>query len=320
MGFLLEPYILKTLKIMYSTPILFIIFNRKATATMTFDAIKRIKPSKLYIASDGARVDVEGEQAKVENTRTSILNMIDWDCEVKTLFQEKNIGCGRGVYTAINWLFENEDCGIILEDDCIASPSFFQYAEDMLFRFKDDQRIGMIAGHNAFPLHDGYHYSIIFSKFKACWGWATWRRAWKNMDIDMNWRKSDFYKSIIDNSGYHAKDSYRWKFELKCIDKNYVSAWDWQWYFSLAAQNQLCIFPKVNLISNIGNGADATHTSFSNVTIPYGELEFPLALPPYLCPYEEFDRTNYTEDWSLKGFLIRNIPPSIKNKIKKLLK
>ena len=177
----------------------------------------------------------------------------------------------------------------------------------------------MIAGHNPIKEMD-YPYSIYFSRFKGCWGWATWKRAWENMDLNMNWRKSPFKDSIIVNSGYHAKDKDKWLFELKCIDRKYVSAWDWQWYFSLAAQNQLCVFPKVNLISNIGNDADATHTSFSSVTIPYGELDFPLSLPPYFCPYELFEREFYNSDHNLKAYLRRFIPPSIKNKIKKFLK
>lgn len=304
---------------MYNIPVLFIIFNRKETALRTFSSIKKAKPSKLYIASDGARYTRPNESIIVDEIRQTILSLIDWECDVKTLFQESNLGCGRGVYTAINWLFNNEEEGIILEDDCIASSSFFEYVESMLNLYYDDERIGMIAGHNAYPLTD-YPYSIIFSRFKACWGWATWRRAWRNMDINMDWRKSIFNKSILKNSGYHAKDLDKWKFELKCIDNNYVSAWDWQWYFSLAAQNQLCIFPAVNQISNIGNDKEATHTSFSNVTIPYGELEFPLKIPPCVCPYDYFDYEFYKDDHSVKSFFIRIIPPSIKNRIKKLLK
>lgn len=304
---------------MYDIPILFIIFNREEIASKAFLQIKKVKPKTLYIAGDGARAFVDGEKERVQNTRIAILTQIDWECNVKTLFQDENLGCGKGVYTAINWFFEHEEEGIILEDDCIVSPSFFPYVKEMLNKYYDDLRIGMIAGHNAFSIKN-YPYSIIFSKFKACWGWATWRRAWENMDMNLKWRKSIFNNSIINNSGYQAKDRYKWKFELKCIDMNYVSAWDWQWYFSLSAQNQMCIFPKVNLVSNIGNDTQATHTSFSNVTIPYSELQFPLVIPPYICPYETFEERFYKSDHSLKSFLIRTIPPSIKNKIKKILK
>lgn len=304
---------------MKELPVLFIIFNRPEIAHTSFLKIKAFKPKKLFIASDGPRPEREGEFEIVNRTRNLILNEIDWECDVRTMFKESNLGCGEGVYTAINWFFSQVEYGVIIEDDCLAGDSFFKYAHEMLIKYKDDDRIGMIAGHNAYTM-EKYPYSIVYSQFKACWGWGTWRRAWKNMDISMDWRNSVFKDSILQNSGYHAKDLDKWKFELKCIDKNFVSAWDWQWYFSLAAQNQLCIFPKVNLISNIGNDEAATHTSFSNVTIPYKELTFPLSIPPFVCPYDPFDKLFYKNDHTLKSFLIRNIPPTIKNRIKKILK
>lgn len=307
---------MKTSKI---PPVLFIIFNRRDTALKSFDAIRHAKPSKLYIASDGPRVDRDGESAIVEATRNTILSAVDWPCEVKTLFREKNLGCGQGVYSAINWLFDNEEQGIILEDDCVASPTFFPYVEEMLRRYADDQRIGMIAGYNPIELKD-YDYSVVFSRFKGCWGWATWRRAWKNRDIDMKWRGTDFFNSIIANSGYHDKDRSKWMFELKCIDNDVVSAWDWQWYFTLAAQNQLCIFPAVNQISNIGNDADATHTSFSAIIRPFGPLPSPYRIPPVFCPYEPFDNAFYKDSQTLHARLTRVIPPKIKDQLKRILK
>lgn len=303
---------------MYSVPILFIIFNRKEIAKKSFQSIKRLKPKYLYIACDGPRKEKEEDIYKVKETREAILSEIDWDCEVKTLFQESNLGCGYGVFTAINWLFENEEKGIILEDDCIASSSFFPYVAEMLSKYESDSRIGMISGYNSIELND-YPYSIIFSKFKGCWGWATWRRAWVNMDYHMDWRNGIFKKSIITNSGYLGKDKDKWHFELKCIDNNYVSAWDWQWYFSLSQQNQLCIFPKINQISNIGNDADATHTSLATIEIPSGILDFPLSIPYAMCPYEPFDRSFYKSDHSLGGYLRRLIPHNVKQFIKKIL-
>lgn len=313
---MLIKHTVKSLKTMNDLPILFIIFNRSEIAFKAFQQIKSFKPKNLFIASDGPRPERDGEDEIVNRIRSLIISEIDWDCNLHTLFQESNLGCGKGVYTAINWFFSHVEYGVILEDDCIANKSFFQYAYEMLIKYKNDNRIGMIAGHNAYNLQK-YPYSIIYSRFKACWGWGTWSRAWNNMDFSMDWRDSCFKESILKNSGYHAKDLDKWKFELKCIDKKYVSAWDWQWYFSLAAQNQLCIFPAVNLISNIGNDASATHTSFSNVTIPNKELSFPLSLPPFVCPYDPFDNIIYKQDHSLKSILIRIIPVHIKNIIKK---
>lgn len=301
---------------MYDIPILFIVFNRKETALKSLESIRRVKPRRLYLASDGARDAREG--AIVADVRKSVIDNIDWKCEVRTLFQERNLGCGRGVFTAIDWLFENEEAGIILEDDCIASPTFFPFASEMLTRFAEDTRIGMIAGFNAIPLKD-YPYSYLFSRFKSCWGWATWRRTWRNMDFPMEWRKDVYAESILANSGYQGRDTGKWRFELKCIDRGHVSAWDWQWYFSLAAQNQLCIYPSSNQISNIGNDANATHTSLSHVELPWEELAFPLTPPRYVCPYLPFERQFYRNDHTLHAYLTRLIPVPVKNRLKKIL-
>lgn len=301
---------------MTNTPILFIIFNREDIAWRSFQTIRDARPTKLYIASDGPRN--EAESKVVESTRHRILNAVDWQCEVKTLFQDENLGCGKGVYTAISWLFQNEEYGIILEDDCIASPTFFPFAEEMLVEYQTDERIGMIAGYNRFELRD-YPYSYLFSRFKSCWGWATWRRAWENMDFNMDWRDTPYSESVIANSGYHHRDADKWNFELKCIDNKIVSAWDWQWFFSLARQNQLCIYPALNQVSNVGNDANATHTSFSHIECPYKDLTFPILHPDAICPFEPFDKAFYQSDHTLYSYLVRIIPPKLKIQIKKLL-
>lgn len=302
-----------------SLPTLFIIFNRPDIALRSFSSIRDFKPKQLFIACDGPRPDKDGELELVNKTRNAITNAIDWDCEVNTLFQEKNLGCGNGVYTAINWFFSNVEYGVILEDDCIADSTFFQYAYEMLIRFKEDSRIGMIAGTNPIDLHN-YPYSIIYSKYKSCWGWGTWRRAWENMDINLNWRDSIQHKDIITNSGYMGKDFTIWKYKLKCIDNDYVSAWDWQWYFSLAAQNQLCIYPRNNLISNIGNDEQATHTSFSSITIESESLSFPLKFPEYIVPNFKFDRRFYLLSQTLFSRISRLLPYRIKKILKNLIK
>lgn len=297
-------------------PVLFIIFNRKAIALKSFASIRQAKPNRLFIACDGPRSEKEAE--KVYLTREAILSAIDWDCEVNTLFQKTNLGCGQGVYTAISWFFDNVDCGIILEDDCIAETTFFKYAGDLLEKYKYDQRIGMIAGHNPIRLKD-YPYSYLFSRYKSCWGWATWRRAWKNMDLSMIWRNTGDYDSILANMGDGGADLAGWKFKLNAIDNNHVSAWDWQWYFSLSAQNQLCIYPSVNQISNIGNDKDATHTSLALITLPSEPLQLPLVAPNYFAPWSRFEKAFYKDSTTWRVKLIRILPYGLKQRIKKLI-
>lgn len=300
-----------------NVPVLFVIFNRPETAIRSFESIRRARPQRLYIASDGPRKERVGEAEVVARTRSSVLAMIDWDCEVKTLFQEQNLGCGPGVYTAISWLFEHEEMGVILEDDCIASASFFPFMEQMLTRYASDQRIGMVAGFNPIPMPQLTN-SYLFSRFKSCWGWGSWRRAWQGMDIAMDWRNSDA-DSVIWNCGYGGRDRSEWLYKLKCIDRGYVSAWDWQWYFSLAAQSQLCIYPKVNLISNIGDDAAATHTSLGHITRQRCELEFPLSDPTYMVPNVRFEKAFYKRSNSPYRRFVRLMPHALKAWVKRCL-
>lgn len=306
----------------YDIPILFVIFRRKDVTMRTFAAIKAAQPAKLYIACDGAREAVNGEQELVEATRQAVENAIDWPCEVHRRYQDHNQGCAKAVSSAISWMFETEEMGIILEDDCVAKASFFKFVREMLHRYKDDQRIGMVAGTNLVSSKVTMPDSYCFSKYKACWGWATWKRAWSNLQLDMPWRDSGYYQSVIANNGFRAKDKNYWKYRLNLIDANYVSSWDWPWYFCLAAQNQLCIFPSKDLIVNIGFDAEATHTSFFNLPKykDEGELAFPLRHPRYIVPYEPFDKAFYKANNNLYMRLSSCIPLWLKKKLKKMLK
>lgn len=301
---------------LYDIPILFIIFRRKDVALQSLQRIRSVQPAKLYIAADGPRTGVEGEAQAVEQTRQAVLSAIDWPCDVKTLFQTENLGCSKGPYTAISWLFDNEEQGIILEDDCMAEQSFFPFMQELLQRYQHDDRIGMIAGTNQLDdRHDMVH-SYCFSKYAACWGWATWRRAWINMRIDLDFL-TEQRTDVLKNRGFKGKEDNRWNYQLEMIRRNRVSAWDWQWYFSLAAQNQLCIFPCANLISNIGNDAEATHTAFSEIFIKSRPMAFPLKHPTYILPDYQFDKDFFKKENSIAARVKRHIPYALKQFIKR---
>lgn len=304
---------------MYDIPILFIIFKRYDTSIKVFQKIRNIKPKKLYIAADAGRT--KEEEDKCFRTR-SIVDNIDWDCDVKLLFQDKNLGCKYGPYTAINWFFQFEEEGIILEDDCLPNDSFFTYMKEMLHLYKNDNRIGMIAGHN--PINIELPYSYIFSRFKGCWGWATWKRAWENIDIELT--KLNYIDEIIPLMVYDKKRENHWKHALKLISNNKVAAWDWPWYFSLAAQNQLCVFPHKNLVANIGFGDEGTHCLGNpemNTLTTY-ELDFPLVPPKMVAPNLDFDYA-FEKDLNMGITTFRKrimglIPQSIRYNIKMLLR
>lgn len=241
---------------MLNTPILFIIFKRKDTALKVLDTIRNVKPKKLYIAADGWRN--EEEKIKCLDTRESILKAIDWECEIKTLFQNKNLGCCFGVSTAITWFFNNEEQGIILEDDIIAENSFFYYCDKLLNYYKDNEKIMHIAGDSPLDRKVG-EASYYFATVQHCWGWASWRRAWKYYDSTM---KSISFKDTKKTLKKRYKDFnirdywQRWFFRTGDIN-----TWDYQWTYCIISKDGICINPNVNLISNIGFGEDSTHTS-----------------------------------------------------------
>ena len=243
---------------MFQTPILFLVFNRLDTTKQVFQRIKEIQPSKLYIASDGARESRPGEDIKVNAVREYIQQNINWNCDVKTLFREKNFGCKYAVSSAIDWFFENEEMGIILEDDCLPVKSFFYFCETMLLRYKNDLSVGHIGGNNfqdGIKRGDGDYY---FSFYNHIWGWASWADRWKLYDVELENVKNDIFVNDI----FSKKDEQLyWKNIFQSMKEKKVDTWDFQWTCTLWYYKKKSVLPNVNLVSNIGfHPEEATHT------------------------------------------------------------
>ena len=236
-------------------PVLFLVFNRIDTTRQVFGAIRDAKPPKLYIAADGARVDREGEYEKTEIVRNYVLENIDWECSVKTLFRKDNLGCKYAVSDAIRWFFEEEEMGIILEDDCLPSLSFFWYCENLLRRYKEEMRVGHIGGSNFQGGQKRGAADYYFSIFGHIWGWATWANRWKNYDVELE----KFHDSGFISDIKHIDRIY-WERIYDSVKKKNLDTWDYQWTFTLWKERQLAALPNVNLVKNIGFGAEATHT------------------------------------------------------------
>jgi hypothetical protein len=244
----------------FNTPILFLIFNRLDKTKQVFERIREASPSKLYIASDGSRDNREGEDEKVNAVREYVLKSIDWDCEVKTLFREKNLGCGKAVSQSITWFFQNEEMGIILEDDCVPSISFFSYCRELLEKYKDDTRIYHITGFN--PLtYTKTPYSYYFARIQHCWGWATWRRAWNHYNFDIIGLNDFISKNKINVIFNRSVDRHYWLDIFKRMENHEIDTWDYQWTYAIFYNKGICINPAKNLVTNIGFGAEATHTT-----------------------------------------------------------
>jgi len=258
------------------SPVLFLIFNRPDTTRQVFEAIRAAKPPKLYIAADGPRSNRPGEAARCEEAR-KIATAVDWDCEVKTLFRNENLGCGKAVSQAITWYFEQEPEGIILEDDCLPDPTFFRYIDELLLRYRNDSRVAVISGDNlqTKPRRDANSY--YFSLFNHVWGWASWRRAWVNYDFDIaSWPQLG--DRLVARALTAMFDEVREKGDS-------FSVWDYQWTFTCWREGMISILPAVNLVKNIGFGEDATHTTGDNsndVSSRTRPLEFPLRHPVHM--------------------------------------
>lgn len=291
------------------TAVLFLVFNRPEVTAQVFEAIRQAKPPRLYVAADGAREGRDGEAERCAKVRR-IATAVDWPCEVKTLFRDKNLGCKMGVSSGISWFFENEEEGIILEDDCLPSQSFFWFCEEMLGRYRGDTRVWQVCGSAFVAVFASLQRdaSYLFSKYGPIWGWASWRRAWVNYDSEMlNWPYMK--EALWLNSAY--SDAAERKAKLILGDKlfqNQIDTWDYQWGFNKNFQSALSIVPIHNLVVNVGFGADATHTkSGSSPTQMKWELEFPLQHPKFVLADVEHDRLYCKKTWARNGRWLRKV-------------
>jgi len=304
---------------MLNTPVLFLVFNRLDTTKQVFAKIREIQPKQLFIGADGARAGKEGEAEKVQAVRQYVLNSIDWDCEVKTLFREENLGCGKGVSEAITWFFDNVEQGIILEDDCLPDLSFFTFCEELLDYYKDNEQIMHISGNNFQFGKSRTNNSYYFSKYTHNWGWATWKRAWKYMDFEMT-----TYQYFLNNLVkykylfYSKKEKKYWINEFSNANKHISHVWDLQWMYSVWKNKGVGIIPNVNLVTNIGVNLEATHTFESNHinSIVGVSLSFPIKHPEHIKQIKEADLYVFEKCYTYKtSFLTR-----ITLKLKKILK
>jgi len=244
------------------SPILFLVFNRPDTTCQVFEAIRAAKPPKLYVAADGPRLNRKGERERCEEVR-QIATAVDWDCELKTLFHDENLGCKMGVSGGINWFFENEEEGIILEDDVLPIPSFFTYCDELLERYRHDDRVGVISGCNLISNHFLQKESYFFSRYNHVWGWASWRKAWQHYDISMEawpeWRDNGGLTSVSDGNKLFE---YFWSSTFDNAFRGEIDTWDYQWIFSCWYQEKVTALPTYNQTSNLGFAhQDAVHTT-----------------------------------------------------------
>ena len=279
------------------SPVLFLVFNRPDTTQRVFDAIRAARPPRLYVAADGPRAGRAGEAARCEAVRR-IATAVDWPCELVTLMRPTNLGCKRAVSSAITWFFEREPEGIILEDDCLPDPSFFGYCDELLERFRDDERIMCISGDNFISGSWQPDASYYFSRFNHIWGWASWRRAWQRYDVDMRaWNPVEAAMLLGQVFPRDRLARIYWREAFDRVTKGEIDTWDYQWTFACWREAAVTCLPRVNLISNLGFGTDATHTVTAENTLanlPTEAIQLPLVHPQLIEITEQADR------WTIK--------------------
>ena len=281
-------------------PIAFIIFNRPELTQKVFNTIRQVKPSHLFVIADGPRRDRPDDVEKCAAAR-KVIDSVDWKCEVIKNYSSTNLGCNNRVSSGLDWVFNQVEKIIILEDDCVPHLTFFEFCSQLLDKYYNDERIMAISGNNFQLGHSRTKYSYYFSRYNHCWGWATWRRAWQKYDINMQlWpeiRDSGWLKDILDNP-HEIRYNNR---IFQATYNNKIDSWAYRWTFACWVQNGLTILPNINLVSNIGFAVDATHTKnpispFANM--PVEKMNFPLQHPPFIIRDNQADKFTYKNKYS----------------------
>jgi hypothetical protein len=242
-------------------PVALLVFNRPEETARVFAEVRAARPRRLLVVADGPRPGHPNDAERCAATR-SVTELVDWDCDVERLYADENMGCRDRVASGLDWVFARAEEAIVLEDDCLPHPTFFPFAAAMLERYRDDERVHMIAGTNYFsdPARTDTYF---FSRYFAIWGWASWARAWRSYDVTMaGWprvRADGVLEALFGEPGLagYLTDA----FDL--VHRGEVDTWDLQWFYAGVVSHGLSVVPAVNLVSNIG---------FSGTRVPGSNL------------------------------------------------
>ena len=264
------------------TPIAFIIFNRPDLTSIVFERIREARPDILYVIADGPRSSHPDDISKCSTTRMIVDEGVDWPCEVLKNYSDENLGCGMRVSSGIDWVFDNVDEAIILEDDCLPHISFFDFTKELLIKYENNTRVMHIGGTSWNPSSLPKSDSYFFTAYPISWGWATWKRAWAHYDFNMkSWRNKMNQSELYSPFSTDIEKKRRKQIWNQTYDGQ-IDTWDYQWLYSIRSQNGICISPRKNLIKNIGLRSDGTHTLSADHplgNLPVSSVDIPLTHP-----------------------------------------
>jgi hypothetical protein len=297
-----------------SVPVVIIVFNRADLTKLLLDKLSQFRLSKLYVVMDGPR---DGNVKDVDE-RVKIISMLDRiefaDC-VERQIADDNMGIRDRIVSGLNWVFDKEESAIILEDDCLPSDTFLHFCELMLDKYKDDERVGVISGTN-FIESSGEDNTYHFSKYCNVWGWASWRRVWNNLDVEMSLLSEENLQNLRGRFNYRYEHKY-WRAVFNQTKSGDIQTWDYQFWLSVWLNGQTSIIPSVNQIDNLGWGhINATHTTTAHPAAhaKSRNMAFPLVEPPTMLPDAELDKKIFNLLYTFPPIVIR-----VKNKLIRML-
>lgn len=276
--------------------VLCIFFARPDVFKQCFQRVKEIRPSKLLLWQDGPRADRSDDLKNIYACR-EIANDIDWECEVYTCFHTENMGCDPSTHLAHKWAFSIVDKCIILEDDIVPSKSFFYFCKELLDKYEDDKRIDRICGMNILGEYPG-DGDYFFSRYGNSWGWAAWRRTAENWESDYAFLDSPEAVRLMEGVSSDIKVQKDW--ERQCRDRRATGKAYWEFIVGASSllNSGLCIYPRKNMIQNVGIGKNSVHApeNFSNIDDTTKQLFFcktydiplPAKAPRYMISDEQY--------------------------------
>ena len=247
--------------------VLILFFNRPQQLSQVFEQVRKARPSRLFLYQDGPRSekDMPGIMACRE-----VVSQVDWECQVETLYQEKNYGCDPSEYISQKWAFSHVDKCVVLEDDDVPAVSFFSFCKEMLERYESDERITLISGFNVEEQTTDAEGDYFFTTNFSIWGWASWRRVIDQWDEHYTWLDNPVavhqLEELISERGY--RDDF-----LPMCRKHREQGkafYETIFWSHMLLSNGLAIVPCKNMINNLGATADSTHFGGSLQTMPRG--------------------------------------------------